>query len=85
MTSLDYGKTFTNIDDRIEGAIIKKTDGIFKNPLDPKRVSRFFCYQVQLGCVAIIASNFSLLETRWLIRNLLNWQHDCFVFAFLPC
>ena len=42
MTSLDYGKTFTNIDDRIEGAIIKKTDGIFKNPLDPKRVSRIF-------------------------------------------
>lgn len=36
--SLDYGKTFTNIDDRIEGAIIRNMNGIFKSPLDTQRV-----------------------------------------------
>ncbi|XP_054752388.2 sortilin-like isoform X1 [Lytechinus pictus] len=36
--SLDYGKSFSNIDDRIEGAIIRKSNGIFKSPLDSQRI-----------------------------------------------
>ncbi|XP_072181628.1 sortilin-like [Diadema setosum] len=36
--SLDYGKTFSNVDSRIDGAIIRANNGIFKSPLDPGRI-----------------------------------------------